>query len=316
MEISALAGGLLPIGLTIILGFLLRRFLIPDEAHWVGVNKITFYFLIPSLIITTMVQTEIADLPVVNIVMVLAIALTLVMSVLAVVYFAAPKTTAAKSTAAKSSFSSTFQTATRWNAAIALAITGEIYGPVAVTVIVLAMIVLIPVINIVNVALLANLLAERRISLLESFVKVITNPIIIGCFVGIALSWSDAELMPWAENALSTLADAAVGLILLSVGAGLNLSSFSSERRHLLVSCGLKLVLMPVFVLVAGGFFQLDGVILTSLVIVAAVPTAMHGYILAREMGGDAPLYANAASLQVVVSFVTIPCWIWAAGIA
>ena len=311
MEISALAGGLLPIGLTIILGFLLRRFLIPDEAHWVGVNKITFYFLIPSLIITTMIQTEIADLPVVSIVMVLAIALTLVMSVLAVVYFAAPKTTAAKS-----SFSSTFQTATRWNAAIALAITGEIYGPVAVTVIALAMIVLIPVINIVNVALLANLLAERRISLLESFVKIITNPIIIGCFAGIALSWSDAELMPWAENALSTLADAAVGLILLSVGAGLNLSSFSSERRHLLVSCGLKLVLMPVFVLVAGGFFQLDGVILTSLVIVAAVPTAMHGYILAREMGGDAPLYANAASLQVVVSFVTIPCWIWAAGIA
>ena len=175
--------------------------MIPDEAHWVGVNKITFYFLIPSLIITTMVQTEIADLPVVNIVMVLAIALTLVMSVLAVVYFVAPKTTAAKTTAAKSSFSSTFQTATRWNAAIALAITGEIYGPVAVTVIALAMIVLIPVINIVNVALLANLLAERRISLLESFVKIITNPIIIGCFCGHrAFHGRTQNLVPWAEK--------------------------------------------------------------------------------------------------------------------
>ena len=62
---------------------------------------------------------------------------------------------------------------------------------------------------------------------------------------------------------------------------------------------------MPVFVLVAGGFFQLDGVILTSpRHRLRRWPTAMHGYILAREMGGDAPLYANAASLQVVVSFV------------
>lgn len=310
MEMNALAGGLLPIGLTIILGFLLKRFLIPDDTHWVGVNKITFYFLIPGLIITTMIQAEVAAIPIGNIVIVLMIALALVIFALAAIYFAGPKTTASKS-----SFSSTFQTSTRWNAAIALAITGEIYGPVAVTIIALAMIVLIPVINIVNVALLANLLAERRISLLESFAKVITNPIIIGCLAGIALSWSETELWPAAKNTLDTLADAAVGLILLSVGAGLNLSRLSSEGRHLLVSCLLKLVLMPVFVLLAGGFFGLGGVMLTSLVIVAAVPTAMHGYVLAREMGGDAPLYANAASLQVVLSFVTLPCWIWVAGI-
>ncbi len=33
----------------------------------------------------------------------------------------------------------------------------------------------------------------------------------------------------------------------------------------------------------------------------------MNGYLLARQMGGDAPLYAAVATLQTAVSFITIP---------
>ena len=39
----------------------------------------------------------------------------------------------------------------------------------------------------------------------------------------------------------------------------------------------------------------------------AAVSTAMNGYVLARQMGGDADLYAAAASIQVLVSVFSIP---------
>jgi hypothetical protein len=43
----------------------------------------------------------------------------------------------------------------------------------------------------------------------------------------------------------------------------------------------------------------------------ASVSTAMNGYILARQMGGDADLYAATASLQVVISMVSIPLALW-----
>ncbi len=33
----------------------------------------------------------------------------------------------------------------------------------------------------------------------------------------------------------------------------------------------------------------------------------MNGYLLARQMGGDAELYAAVTTLQTVVSFLTIP---------
>jgi hypothetical protein len=52
------------------------------------------------------------------------------------------------------------------------------------------------------------------------------------------------------------------------------------------------------------------------LALCAAVPTAMNGYILARQMGGDAPLYAAVTTVQTVASFLTIPLVMWAAGLA
>jgi len=41
----------------------------------------------------------------------------------------------------------------------------------------------------------------------------------------------------------------------------------------------------------------------------------MNGYLLARQMGGDAPLYAAVTTVQTVASFLTIPAVMWAAGL-
>ena len=43
------------------------------------------------------------------------------------------------------------------------------------------------------------------------------------------------------------------------------------------------------------------------LALCGAVPTAMNGYLLARQMGGDAPLYAATVTVQTAVSFFSIP---------
>jgi hypothetical protein len=42
-------------------------------------------------------------------------------------------------------------------------------------------------------------------------------------------------------------------------------------------------------------------------VMCAAVPTGSGAYVLARQMGGDAPLVASILTLQVIVAAVTLP---------
>lgn len=46
----------------------------------------------------------------------------------------------------------------------------------------------------------------------------------------------------------------------------------------------------------------------------AAVPTAMNGYLLAKQMGGDAELYASVATIQTAASFLTIPLVLFVTG--
>ena len=41
-----------------------------------------------------------------------------------------------------------------------------------------------------------------------------------------------------------------------------------------------------------------------------ALPTATTSYVMARAMGGDAPLMAALTSLEHLLSVATLPCWI------
>ena len=47
-----------------------------------------------------------------------------------------------------------------------------------------------------------------------------------------------------------------------------------------------------------------------------AVPTGSGSYVLARQMGGDAPMVANILTLQVIAAALTIPFVLWLAGVA
>ena len=72
-----------------------------------------------------------------------------------------------------------------------------------------------------------------------------------------------------------------------------------------------KLLFTPLVMISVAHAFGVTGLERDVLLIAAAVPTAMNGYVLARKMGGDAPLYATISTVQTVVSFVTIPLLLW-----
>jgi malonate transporter len=44
-------------------------------------------------------------------------------------------------------------------------------------------------------------------------------------------------------------------------------------------------------------------------VLVFAAPAASNGYIVAKQMGGDADLYADVLTWQTVLSLAVLPLW-------
>jgi predicted permease len=59
----------------------------------------------------------------------------------------------------------------------------------------------------------------------------------------------------------------------------------------------------------------LDGLPRTIAIIAGAVPTASTAYVMARQMGGDAQLMANIVTIQVMLSAITLPLFIYIAQI-
>jgi len=73
----------------------------------------------------------------------------------------------------------------------------------------------------------------------------------------------------------------------------------------------LRLLGMPVLMLAGCLLFGVEGLPRTIAMLAGAVPTASSSFVLARQMGGDAPLMANLITLQVFAAVVTLPLVIW-----
>jgi predicted permease len=67
---------------------------------------------------------------------------------------------------------------------------------------------------------------------------------------------------------------------------------------------------MPLIAIGLGIAFGLTGVSLAVVACAAAVPSASNGYVLARQMGGDAPMLAQVLTIQTALAVLTMPVFI------
>jgi predicted permease len=135
----------------------------------------------------------------------------------------------------------------------------------------------------------------------------VRNPFILATLGGVM--WR-ALYLPTPElglKVLSIIGSGALGLALLTVGAGLRIEEALSTKIPVLVATLLKLLVMPLLMVLFLRLFGVTGQAFAVAVLCGAVPTGSGAYVLARQMGGDAPLVANILTLQVISAVITIP---------
>jgi malonate transporter len=69
----------------------------------------------------------------------------------------------------------------------------------------------------------------------------------------------------------------------------------------------LKLIAMPALAIGLALVFGLSGVNIAVVACCASVPAASNAYVLAKQMGGDAPLLAQILTLQMMLAALTMP---------
>ncbi|MCC5859993.1 MAG: AEC family transporter [Ectothiorhodospiraceae bacterium] len=300
-SLSLVLSTLLPVFGLIALGTLLRRAEFPGAGFWPQLEQLTYYLLLPSLLLHTLAtaQVDVARIGP----MAVAVAASLV-SISLVLLALKPRIPVDDP-----GFTSVYQGGIRFNTYLGVAIAFGLYGAPGVAMAALIMALKIPLLNLLCVAILAWF-AGGRVSVPGVLGSLARNPLILACLAGIALNLSGIGLPLGSGPMLDILGTAALPLGLMTVGAGLSLRTTGAQATAIAMSSVTKLAVLPVMTWGWALLIGLGPLETQLLVVFAALPTAPAGYILARQMGGDHRLLATLLTAQTAAAALTLPLWL------
>lgn len=293
---------LLPVFLVIALGWLLRTRGVVPETMWRGVELIGYWVFFPALLTDTLVRANLTALPVG------AISITMLGAFcsMAITLLAGRRIIQQRLAIGGPAYSSIYQGAVRWNGFIALPILAKLYGDDGVALVAVIIGILIPLSNVLAVYVVTRNAASGTVSLRQTAAIALRNPFIWSTLLGAAINLLQIPIYQPAMTTLNSLGAAAIAVGLLTIGAGLSTDEALRPSPSAWVSSGLKLLGMPLLVLGWSFVTGVSGTAFVACMTCASVPTAMSAYVMAKAMGGDAPLMAVIVTLQTVLSFITI----------
>ncbi len=290
---------ILPIFLVILLGYLSVRRNLLSQGFWAEADRLIFYLLFPALLFSSVAQAPLADLSL------LPLALATFASLLAVSALALVARKAISRDGP--SFTSVFQGLIRPNTYLCFSIALALQGAPGIEAVAVAIAFYVPLVNLLSIVALIRFGSGPSRHLGKVFLAVITNPLMLAIFAGLALNLSGIGLHGSLVSVLDILGRAALCLGLMAVGAGLDLQAARQTGPLVALSVTGKLALMPLAALVAALLFGVDPEARAALVLLAGSPAAGASYIMARQMGGNAPLMANILTAQVAAALITMP---------
>ena len=297
-----IANALGPIFLLILFGALLKWFKFPGEQFWPGVERLTYFVLIPALLIHKLAFADFNSSALRHI----AISIVIVFIVISLAIFAVRRIVAKDGP----SFTSVFQGSIRFNSYLGLAIANELYGESGFVLAALTVGILIPLVNLLCVASFALVESEHRIRWRTFALSLAQNPLIIACISGMMLNLTGIGLPGWSAPTFAIISAAALPLGLLAVGVAIDVKAIIGTSREVVLSSIAKFLLLPVLMLATCSFMGLEALTQQVLMLFASLPTATSGYILARQLGGNTILMANIITFQVLLAFAIMPIWI------
>jgi malonate transporter and related proteins len=294
---------ILPVFGVIALGFAAKRFKVVPETSWPAVNSFGYYILYPAFLFSTVASANFSGPKTMQFLTCLLLGFSLAAAWGLSLRLATPHNGPA--------FTSVFQGGVRWNGFIILAAAPALYGPEGTALVALGFGPVVAFVNLISVSVLARWGDnDVRPDAMSALREVSRNPLVIASLVGIVANVSGATYyMGPTLDAVNLLGRAAMPIALISVGAALSFGKITQAPLLLTLGVTSKLLIAPAQMLLVGYLLDLPPLLLAVCVGVASMPSAPASYVLAREMGGDAPLMAGIVTVTTLLALVTIPFW-------
>ncbi|KVD30664.1 AEC family transporter [Burkholderia ubonensis] len=296
--IGAVLLALAPVALLVALGHGLKRSGFVGDAFWPSAERLCYYVLLPALFAHGLASARLQSLAV------MPLALALVGSTVAVAATLLLIRPFVRVDGA--GFTSVFQGAVRFNNYVGASLAAGLFGAQGIALAAVCVAAIVPTVNLMCVLVFARY-GSTRLGIAALVRQIVSNPLVVACAIGIAMQASGATFPPAIEPAVRALGAASMPLGLLCVGAALTFDAARAWMQPVCVASAFKFVAMPLLTLVAGRALGLGDAALTVALLFQALPTSSASYLMARQLGGDAPLMAGITAFQTLFATIAMP---------
>ena len=291
-------GLLLPVFLIIAAGYWLRQTKFLPDSFWAASEKLGYWVLLPALVIQAIATRDLSGDSTTPYIAALVVAVLLFSALVLGVglLLRTPGT----------SLGSVHQGSIRLNGLAAIAAGVALIGPETIPIVALMFAVWIPLSNGLSVYGYVLLASKEPLRPCGIALEVLKNPAIFSVIVGFGLNIVGAGPLLEQFMLLELVGRAALPMGLLAGGAALDLRAALAASARVVTATGLKLVAMPLAMIGLVYYLELDPLFGAVAIICASMPTSPGGYLVAKHLGGDAPLMASIVTLQTALSLVTV----------
>lgn len=145
----------------------------------------------------------------------------------------------------------------------------------------------------------------------RAVVGVFTNPILIGIFAGSILSLLRIQMPPILAKTVSMVGGTAPPIALIVVGASFSTVEAMKKWKPAAVATFIKLFLLPAIYLPIAAALGFRNTEMIAILIMVGSPTTVACYIMAKNMHNDGVLTSNVVVLSTLLSSISLTMWIF-----
>lgn len=294
-----------PVFLLMLLGYILKCLKITDKKGFDTVNKFVFNVFLPVLLFYNIYTTEAAQVFDLKLIMFTVIGVLAIFLLGYGAVFVLTKDNAKRGVMHQGFFRSNF-------AILGIPLVDYICRGNASGLTSLMVAVIIPVYNVLAVITLERFRGGNGKTDIKRLIKgIVTNPLIIGCVIGIIFLAFNIKLPQIIEKSVDDVSSIATPLSIIVLGASFEFSKIKGSVKEIISVVLARLVIIPLVVVPVAVWFGFRGEALACILITFAAPIAVSSFSMAQQMGGDENLSAQTIVISSVACLFTLFLWIF-----
>lgn len=292
----------MPIFLLMALGYTLRGLKVATKETFNAINKLVFKVFLPVLLFYNIYKTDLSQVLDLKFIIFTLIS---VICIFIVGYFAVlllTKDNSRRGVMLQGFFRSNF-------AILGLPIINYICGENSGGIAALTVAIVVPLFNVLAVIALERF-RNGNIKIKPMLKGVITNPLIIGCVIGIIFVVLGIKLPFVLETAVGNVSKIASPLAMIVLGASFIFSSLKGYIKEVCITVVARLVIVPLIMITIAVLMGFSGEALACIMVAFGSPVAVSSFAMAQQMGGDEKLAAQVVVISSAACLVTLFGWI------